>query len=88
MRKSIAWLCLSAASLALAGCGGGEPAADAEPAATAKKDGAKVEHNPWAKDGAPGSEPEAAPKKKKGKKGKQEDVENPWAKESPKPAAT
>lgn len=88
MKKSIVWLSLAAGSLMLAGCGGGKEAEEAKPAA-AKKKGEKEAVNPWAKDGAPGSEPDAAPaKKKKSKKGKDETPVNPWAKETPKPAAT
>jgi hypothetical protein len=89
VKKSILWPCLAAASLALTGCGGGEPAEDSKPPA-AKKKGEKEEVNPWAKDGPPGSEPAVAPKKKPKKKGKkgEEEATNPWAKETPKPAAT
>lgn len=87
MKKSIMWLSLAAASLGLAGCGGGEEAKEAKPAA-AKKKGEKEQTNPWAKDGAPGSEPVKAPQKKKAKKGKGDAAENPWAKETPRPTAS
>ncbi len=87
MKKSIVWLSLAAASLGLAGCSGGEEAKETEPAA-AKKQGEKVEPNPWAKDGTPGSEPAEPPRKKKGKKGKDEVAENPWAKDTPRPTAS
>jgi hypothetical protein len=90
VKKSIVWPSLAAASLLLAGCGGGEKAEAAKPAATASKKGAKEEVNPWAKDGAPGSQAEAAPKKKKRKgKGKaKQEAASPWAMEAPKPAAS
>jgi ABC-type glycerol-3-phosphate transport system substrate-binding protein len=89
VRKSIVWPCLLVASLALAGCGGGEPAEEPKPAA-AKKKGEKEEVSTWAKDGPPGSEPAEAPKKKAKKKGKkgEEEAASPWAKATPAPAAT
>lgn len=49
MKKSVMWLSLAAASLGLAGCGGGEEAKEAKPAATKKK-GGKEQPNPWAKE--------------------------------------
>lgn len=90
MKKSIIWLSLVAASLALSGCGGGEPAKDEKPAAAPKKKkGAKEEPNPWAKEPPQGSQPTEPVKKAAAKKkGKGGEEANPWAKETPKPAET
>jgi hypothetical protein len=80
VKKSILWLPLVTAALALSGCGGSEAPAD-KPAATKK---GKEQVNPWAKDPPPGSVPAEAPKKKKkAGKAKAEPTENPWAKDPP-----